>query len=214
MSLGSLFCVELTSDTQASVRERLQAYRAALLDELLGDIGDVLTTARLRPWASELYRFVAELYALASDDPQTFSRVVKHWAASLFLTSLIHDEITDTAQLDRITSNLNALLLFERLTADSSVPGDCNYTTTTGHDGEIYGFLRDAQLQLHGRAYTDKRLTWQCSADAVTVRIHDDGNRQLILSRPVRSDASVAFVPFPKAGFWNLPIVEDFAALM
>jgi hypothetical protein len=202
---------------QMSVEDKLllntiiRAKRAQILNEILGKAKSPELSERLGERLKGVHRFLGELIFLSKNNPDQFWRVLDHWSAPFLLSrlSLDPDNSLDSKHLDQLVSNLNALLLFERLLSKVPLEPAATYITYTDEHGCIHGLLHDFSLEFRNECFREKAVEWVCSPNEVAVHLAGKDEPEFVLPLPVKDNPFVRLIPLESSQAMGFQIVDE-----
>lgn len=201
---------ELSVEDEVLLRRAIRAQRAQVLNNTLEKAASPELSERLGERVSSVRAFLGEMVFLSNKNPDLFWQVTDHWATSFLLSRLLDPYgPTDPAQLDILTSNLNGLLLFERLLNGTSVDSSATYKTYVDGHGRIHGLFHDASLEFKDERFRGRTVVWNCSPTEAAVRFVDEDSPEFTIQLPVQDNPFVEVVALSSSESTKFPVLEE-----
>lgn len=201
---------QLSVEDEVQLRRAIRAQRAQVLNNTLEKAKSPELLERLGERVLGVHAFLGEMIFLSSANQDLFWQVTDHWSTSFLLSRLFDQQgPTDPAQLDKLISNLNGLLLFERLL--NGAPGERSgfYTTHADAHGRIHGLLHDFSLEFKDEGFRGKTVEWSCSPAEAAARIAGEDEPEFTIDLPMRDNPFVALVPLASSETTGFPVLEE-----
>ncbi|HEV2705662.1 MAG TPA: HEXXH motif-containing putative peptide modification protein [Pyrinomonadaceae bacterium] len=201
---------QLSVEDEVILRRAIRAQRAQVLNNTLEKAKSPELYERLgERRVQAVHTFLAEMILLSNQNPDLFWQITDHWATS-FLLSRLYDQYgpTDPVQLNKLVSNLNGLLLFERL-LNGTLESPATYITYVDANGRIHGLLHDTSLEFKDEAFNGKEVEWVCSASEASVRFADKDEPEFTIPLPLKANQFVEFYPLASSDMTGFPVLEE-----
>jgi hypothetical protein len=201
----------LNVEDKVQLRRIIRAQRAQTLSDILGKAKSPEISERLGERVPEVHRFLGEMVHLSKRNPDLFWQLLDRWPAPFFLSRLMLDPDgpEDPEQLDQLVSNLNAILLFERLCGASQPDTLATYVTRTDEHGRVHGLLHGTSLEFRDEAFRNKVVQWDCTPGEVTIRLAGGGGPEFTVPLPAASNPHFQFVTVKSGETVSFPIIKE-----
>lgn len=201
----------LSIEDKVQLRRVIRAQRAQTLNDILGKAKSPEMLERLGERVSEIHRFLGEMVMLSKQNPDLFWQVLDRWPAPFFLSRLMLDPEgpDDPDQLDQLVSNLNALLLFERLCGSTPPDTHATYVTRTDEHGRVHGLLHNASVEFRDEGFRKKVVQWDCTPTEVSVRFVGRECPAFTVPLPIQDNPFFHFVSVASAETVSFPIITE-----
>lgn len=201
---------QLSTGDKVLLRRAIRGQKVQVLSSILDKVNSPDISEKLGEHTSDLRRFWAELIFHSKQNPDLFWQIADHWATSLLLSRLLNQYGgTAEADTDKLISNLNGLLLFERLLNGSPDNTSASYITHTDNQGRLHGLMHDTSLKFHDERFREKRVQWDFTSDEVTVYPADLSAPEFTLSLPIEENSYFKFLPLINSKVADLPIFDE-----
>jgi hypothetical protein len=201
---------QLSTEDKVMLRQVLRAQRAYFLSEALAKIQTPDLSKSLGEQAAPISAFLKEMLSLSSTDPDLFWRILDHWATQFLLSALIPDFSQNRIQAcdDRFTSNLTAVLLFERLRSYKPIDSPTTYTIRTDNAGRVHGLLHGVSLEFQDERFRGALVEFECLPGSINIRLQDNAEAFAFVL-PLQDNALLKFVPLTLSEAGDFPVIDE-----
>lgn len=209
----SLSFPALSVEDKVRLRQIIRAQRAQTLNDVLGKAKSPELSERLGARVPEIQRFLAELVSLFKQNPDLFWQVLDRWPAPFLLSRLMLDPEgpDDPDHLDQLVSNLNAIMLFERLCGSAPADAPATYVTRSDECGRVHGLMHGMALEFRGEGFRKKEIQWDCAPGEISVRFVGQAEPEFTIPLPVRDNPYFQFIPGATAEAVSFPVIKETA---
>lgn len=202
---------QMSAEDKVLLYAIIRARRAQILNEILGKAKSPELSDRLGERLKGIHRFLGEMVFLSKQNPDQFWRVLDHWSAPFLLSRLTLDSdgSLNSEHQDQLVSNLNALLLFERLLSKTPIAPSAIYTTYVDEHGRIHGLLHNVSLEFQSEYFREKPIEWVCSPDEVAVHLLGKSESEFVIPLPVKDNSFIRLKPLESSDAMNFPIIDE-----
>lgn len=200
-------------EDKVQLRRIIRAQRAQALNDILGKAKSPEITEKLGERVPQVHSFLGEMVYLSNRNPDLFWQVLDRWPAPFFLSRLMLDPDgpDDPEHLDQLVSNLNAVLLFERLCGNTPSDTSSTYVTRTDESGRIHGLLHNVSLEFRDEKFRKKVVRWECSPGGAAVSLEGREEPEFTVSLPAEGNPHFRFVSAASGEAVNFPIIKETA---
>lgn len=200
-------------EDKVQLRRIIRAQRAQTLNDILDKARSPEVSERLGERVPEVHRFLGEMVQLSSRSPDLFWQVLDRWPAPFFLSRLLLDPDgpDEPEHLDQLVSNLNALLLFERLHGTAPKDTSATYVTRTDERGRVHGLMHNLSIEFGDERFRKQVVRWECSPAEVAVSIEGGEGPEFTIPLPAESNEHFRFVSLASGEAVKFPIIRETA---